>query len=155
MPRRVRDDDRGYRVSVIDAFRSWGLYPSDVNVLDESAVRWRPLETVGIDILRQVIASLRFSGWTLRADRRTVFIQMQENGVTARKWLYENARLMDDGGESLGLFIFVVNAVCLALVAWLVPGLTISGFWAALFGAIVISLVSWLLNAIVSDERRQ
>ena len=56
---------------------------------------------------------------------------------------------------TLGLFIFVVNAICLALVAWLVPGLTISGFWAALFGAIVISLVSWLLNAIVSDEERR
>jgi putative membrane protein len=56
---------------------------------------------------------------------------------------------------TLGLFIFVVNAICLALVAWLVPGLTISGFWAALFGAIVISLVSWLLNAIVSDDERR
>lgn len=56
---------------------------------------------------------------------------------------------------TLGLFIFVVNAICLALVAWLVPGFTISGFWPALFGAIVISLVSWLLNAIVSDDDRR
>jgi len=55
---------------------------------------------------------------------------------------------------TLGLFIFVVNAVCLGLVAWLVPGFTISGFWAALFGAIVISLVSWLLHAVVSDDQR-
>jgi putative membrane protein len=56
---------------------------------------------------------------------------------------------------TLGLFIFVVNAICLALVAWLVPGFTISGFWAALFGAIVISLVSWLLNTIVTDDERR
>jgi putative membrane protein len=56
---------------------------------------------------------------------------------------------------TLGLFIFVVNAICLALVAWLVPGLTISGFWAALFGAIVISLVSWALNMILADEPRR
>ena len=55
---------------------------------------------------------------------------------------------------TLGLFIFVVNAICLALVAWLVPGFTISGFWAALFGAIVISLVSWLMHAIIADDRR-
>jgi len=55
---------------------------------------------------------------------------------------------------TLGLFIFVVNAICLALVAWLVPGLSISGFWAAFFGAIVISLVSWLLHAIVDDKDR-
>ena len=56
---------------------------------------------------------------------------------------------------TLGLFIFVVNAICLALVAWLVPGFTISGFWSALFGAIVISLVSWLLHTIVADEPRR
>src|SRR6476660_2417443 len=54
---------------------------------------------------------------------------------------------------TLGLFIFVVNAICLALVAWLVPGFSINGFRAALFGAIVVSLVSWLLHAIVSDEQ--
>lgn len=55
---------------------------------------------------------------------------------------------------TLGLFIFVVNAICLALVAWVVPGFTISGFWAALFGAMVISLVSWILHAIVADKPR-
>ena len=101
----VRDDDRGYRVSVIDAFRSWGLYPSDVNVLDESALRWRPLDTGGLDVLRQVIATLRFTGWTLRADRRATFRQMQESGAAARKWLYANSRLMGDEGESLGLVV--------------------------------------------------
>ena len=54
---------------------------------------------------------------------------------------------------TLGLFIFVVNAICLALVAWLVPGFSISGFFAALAGAIVISLVSWLLSAILVDKK--
>ena len=56
---------------------------------------------------------------------------------------------------TLGLFIFVVNAICLALVAWLVPGLTIRGFPAAFFGAIVISLISWLLHAVLADDRRR
>jgi putative membrane protein len=55
---------------------------------------------------------------------------------------------------TLGLFIFVVNAICLALVAWAVPGFTIHGFAAALMGALVISAVSWLLNALVADRRR-
>ena len=53
---------------------------------------------------------------------------------------------------TLGLFIFVVNAICFALVAWLVPGLSVSGFWAALFGALVVSLVSWLLHALVDGK---
>ena len=54
---------------------------------------------------------------------------------------------------TLGLFIFVVNAICLALVAWFVPGFTLSGFGAAFIGAIVISLVSWLLNAMLVDKK--
>ena len=43
---------------------------------------------------------------------------------------------------TLGLFILVVNAAMLGLVAWLVPAFTVSGFWAALFGALVVSVVS-------------
>jgi putative membrane protein len=53
---------------------------------------------------------------------------------------------------TLGLFIFVVNAICFALTAALVPGFEISGFFAALFGAIVVSLVSWVLNAMLTDD---
>jgi putative membrane protein len=55
---------------------------------------------------------------------------------------------------TLGLFIFVVNAICLALVAWVVPGFTIGGFGAAFLGALVISAVSWLLHSILDDRRR-
>ena len=54
---------------------------------------------------------------------------------------------------TIGLFIFVVNAVCLALVAWIVPGLSISGFGAAFIGALVVSAVSWLLHAMLDDKR--
>ena len=54
---------------------------------------------------------------------------------------------------TLGLFIFVVNAICLGLAAWLVPGFTISGFWAALFGALPISVISWLLSTLLSDKQ--
>ena len=58
---------------------------------------------------------------------------------------------------TLGLFIFVVNAICFALTAALVPGFQVSGFLAALFGSIVVSLVSWVLAALVADgnERRR
>jgi putative membrane protein len=55
---------------------------------------------------------------------------------------------------TLGIFIFIVNAICLALVAWLVPGFSISGFFAALVGAIFISLVSWVLSALLVDKKR-
>jgi len=54
---------------------------------------------------------------------------------------------------TLGLFLFVINAACLGLAAWFVPGFSISGFWAALFGALVISIISWLLSALLTDKR--
>src|SRR5262245_23343736 len=54
---------------------------------------------------------------------------------------------------TLGLFIFVVNAVCLALTAALVPGFGLSGFSAAFLGALVVSIVSWLLNGVLVDDR--
>ena len=55
---------------------------------------------------------------------------------------------------TLGLFIFVVNAICLALVAWLVPGFTISGFWPAVGGAIVYGSLSWALSALVLGTQK-
>jgi putative membrane protein len=50
---------------------------------------------------------------------------------------------------TLGLFIFVVNAVCLALTALMVPWFTIAGFWPAVGGALVVSVVSWVLNGLL------
>lgn len=50
---------------------------------------------------------------------------------------------------TLGLFIFVVNSACLALTAWLVPGFSIDGFAPALFGSLVVSVVSWILNGVL------
>lgn len=53
---------------------------------------------------------------------------------------------------TLGLFTLVINAFMLRLVAWLVGGITITGFWAAFWGALVISLVSWFLS-LMFDSR--
>jgi len=47
---------------------------------------------------------------------------------------------------TFGLFVLVVNAGMLGLVAWLVPEFTVSGFWAATFGAMVVSIVSATIN---------
>jgi putative membrane protein len=48
---------------------------------------------------------------------------------------------------SMGLFILVINALMLWLVGGIVPGFVVPGFGAAFLGALVISLVSWLLSA--------
>lgn len=47
---------------------------------------------------------------------------------------------------SLGLFLVILNALLLELTAYLVKGFTVSGFWPAVGGALVISIVSSLLT---------
>ena len=54
---------------------------------------------------------------------------------------------------SLGLFLIVVNAVLLELTAYLVSGFSVTGFWPAVGGAVVISLVTMILNAWTSSHR--
>ena len=53
---------------------------------------------------------------------------------------------------TLGLFTLVVNAAMLMLVSVVAPGFVIESFGSAFFGAIVISLVSWGVNAFVSGN---
>ncbi len=47
---------------------------------------------------------------------------------------------------TLGFFLLVINAILLLLTAWLVPGFHVAGFWAAVFGSLVISIVSMVLG---------
>ena len=47
---------------------------------------------------------------------------------------------------TLGLFLLVINGLMLWLVSALVSGFHVSGFWGAVFGSILISIVSWLLS---------
>lgn len=53
---------------------------------------------------------------------------------------------------TLGLFSLIVNAACFGLAAWLVPGFSVSGFGPAFWGAIALSVYSWLINVLISDE---
>lgn len=53
---------------------------------------------------------------------------------------------------SLGLFLLVINAISLSLVSYLTPGFHVNGFWAALFGSIVLSFVSGMFNKFAGAE---
>jgi putative membrane protein len=48
---------------------------------------------------------------------------------------------------TMGVFILIVNALLLEFVGAIVPCFQVPGFWSAFFGAIIISIVSWLLSA--------
>ncbi|ELR98897.1 phage holin family protein [Gloeocapsa sp. PCC 73106] len=52
---------------------------------------------------------------------------------------------------TLGLFLFVVNGIALSLAAYFTPGLSVSGFWPAVIGAVVLSIVSSLLGGFANE----
>ena len=54
---------------------------------------------------------------------------------------------------TLGLFLVVLNALLLGFTAFLVKGFTVSGFWPAAGGALIISLVTTILNSWTADRR--
>ena len=53
---------------------------------------------------------------------------------------------------SLGLFTFVINALMLKMASGVIPGFDVYGFWTAIFGSLLISIISWLLNSFISDQ---
>lgn len=53
---------------------------------------------------------------------------------------------------SLGLFTFVINALMLKMASGIIPGFGVYGFWTAIFGSLLISLISWLLNSFIGDQ---
>jgi len=55
---------------------------------------------------------------------------------------------------SLGLFLLVVNAAMLAIVAALLQGFVLTGFFSALFGSFVVSLTSWIASWYVGPTGR-
>jgi putative membrane protein len=55
---------------------------------------------------------------------------------------------------TLGLFILVVNGISLYLVAWLVPGFSLSGLGAAILASIVVGLTGWLASTFVGGSGR-
>jgi putative membrane protein len=55
---------------------------------------------------------------------------------------------------TLGLFLFVLNGLCLWLTSLVVKGFVVRSFWSAVLGALIISVVSFILTAVVSDTGR-
>ncbi|MFI1103304.1 phage holin family protein [Streptomyces melanogenes] len=57
---------------------------------------------------------------------------------------------------TLGLITFVINALMLLLTSWLAGKLDLNfhveGFWTALLGGLIISIVSWALNVVLPDD---
>jgi putative membrane protein len=55
---------------------------------------------------------------------------------------------------TLGLFLLVINAAMLGLVAAMLPGFKIAGFWTAVGGALIVSIVSWIGSWFIGSRGR-
>ena len=55
---------------------------------------------------------------------------------------------------TLGLFTFIINALMLKMASGVIPGFEVHGFWTAIIGSLIISVISWLLNSFISDRGR-
>ena len=55
---------------------------------------------------------------------------------------------------TLGLFLLVINAGMVGLVAWVLPGMHIAGFWSAFWTAVLVSVVSFVGSWFVGGKGR-
>lgn len=55
---------------------------------------------------------------------------------------------------TLGLFTFVINAMLLKMASGVISGFEVVGFWTAIFGSLIISLVNWLLISFINEQGR-
>jgi putative membrane protein len=61
---------------------------------------------------------------------------------------------------TLGVFLLVINALMLALSSWIAVnvfdiGFYVNGFWAAFWGSIVVSIVTFLMSLVLPDDERR
>lgn len=55
---------------------------------------------------------------------------------------------------TLGLFLLVINAAMLGLVALILPGFYIAGFWPALFAALIVGITGWIASWFIGPRGR-
>ncbi len=54
---------------------------------------------------------------------------------------------------TLGFFVLVINALMLLLVAWLVPGFLVAGFWSGFFVALFVAVFSFIVNTLIGYNK--
>ena len=55
---------------------------------------------------------------------------------------------------TFGLFTFVINALLLKMSSGVIPGFDVHGFWSAIFAALIISGVNWILSSFINEHGR-
>jgi putative membrane protein len=103
-------------------------------------IRWA-LNTLALFIVVTVVPNFHYRSWISLAIAAAVLGLLN---AVVRPVLF--VLTLPITIVTLGLFLVVLNAMMLALTAWLVPGFHIDGFFWAMIGAIVLALVSLVTN---------
>jgi hypothetical protein len=92
----VPEDDRGYRIAVIEAFRRRGIFPEGVRSLSADNLCWAAPEGAMAAALEHLLPGVRKLSkvrpdWSLTSDRRKVWTEMQESCAEIHSWLLSDA----------------------------------------------------------------
>jgi hypothetical protein len=88
----VPDDDRGYRIAMIESFRRRGIYPQGVRSLSADSLCWAGPMGAEEEALRDLLPGVRSLGrirpdWTLTTDRQKIWEQTRKSGREIHDWL--------------------------------------------------------------------
>ncbi len=119
----------------------------DVPWIVRFAVRWG-ITMVGFLVAAWIVRGVEIEGWESLLPAAAVFVVARALLRPLLLFLTCPLQLL-----TLGLFIFVVNALVLAFTAWLSGqlgvGFDVDGFVAAFLGALVVSVVSFALSRVL------
>jgi Subtilase family len=96
-------DERGYRVAFISAFRARGIYPAEVKSLSVDSLAWEPPPMPLREAHIENIVSRLNLGWDLTTDRKKAYDASRDNAVKMRNWLRDRGQVSDDELDALGL----------------------------------------------------
>ena len=94
------DDDRGYRLAVIEGFRRRGIFPTDVRTLAVDSLRWRTSEIDELPGFDALLKSLNLN-WDQRTNREEIYKATQANGAALHDWLVSDAVCKSPGAGVL------------------------------------------------------
>ena len=106
---------------------------------------------LGITAVSLWVASLIFNGIRFASPSSLIVSALLLGFANAVLWPLLVLLTLPLTILTLGFFLLVINALMLLLVAKLVSGFTVSGFWTALFASLFVSIFSLFLNSLMPD----
>ena len=133
--------------------RSWDLRePSRGERLVAFVIRWL-ITAAAVWVAAAIVGGIELEGW--RSTLLVALILGLLNAVLKPLLFWVSLPITV---LTLGVFYLVLNAAMLGLTAWIAGKFesihfAVDGFWAAFWGAVIISIVSWFIGLVVNTKR--